>query len=68
MDSGVLMVAFFFGMVGMAMFSYGWKMGRMVPLGAGAVLMLVTYFIPNLVILLIVCCALTAVPWVLREA
>jgi hypothetical protein len=68
MDSGILMVAFFFGTVGMGMFSYGWKMGRMVPLGAGAALMLVTYFIPNMIILLIVCCALTALPWVLREA
>jgi len=68
MDTGVLILSFLFGLIGMAMFTYGWKMGRMVPLGAGAALMLVTYFIPNVIVLLIVCCALTAAPWVLREA
>ena len=67
MDSGVLMVSFLFGLVGSGMFMYGWKTGRMVPLGAGAVMMVVTYFIPNLIVLTIVCCALSAVPWVLRE-
>ena len=45
-------------------------MARTVPirLVLVAALMLVTYFIPNMVILLIVCCALTAVPWVVRES
>ena len=66
-DSGVLVVSFLFGLIGMGMFSYGWKAGRMVPLGAGVALMLVTYFIPNVIVLLIVCCALTAVPWLVRE-
>ena len=67
MDSPTLYVSFFFGLVGTAMFTYGWKTGRMVPLGAGAVMMLVTYFIPNAVLLLIVCCVLAAAPWVVRE-
>ena len=68
MDSGVMIVAFVFGLIGMAMFTYGWKTQRFVPLGAGAALMLVTYFIPNVIVLLVVCCALTAVPWVMRNA
>ena len=68
MDSSALYVSFFFGLIGMGMFTYGYKTGRMVPLGAGAVMMLVTYFIPNAVVLLIVCCALSAAPWVLRES
>jgi hypothetical protein len=67
MDSGVLMVSFLFGLIGTGMFTYGWKMGRMVPLGSGLALMVVTYFIPNVLVLTIVCCALAAVPWVLRE-
>ena len=67
MDSGVFMVSFLFGLVGTGMFTYGWKMGRMVPLGAGVAIMLVTYFIPNVIVLLIVCCALSAAPWVVRE-
>ena len=68
MDSGVMIVAFVFGLIGMAMFTYGWKAQRFVPLGAGAALMLVTYFIPNVIVLLVVCCALTAMPWVMRNA
>ena len=67
MDSGVFMVSFLFGLVGTGMFTYGWKMGRMVPLGAGVAIMLVTYFIPNIIVLLIVCCSLSAAPWVVRE-
>ena len=68
MDTGVLVVSFLFGLVGMGMFSYGFKAQRFVPMGAGAALMLVTYFIPNVVVLLIVCCAISAVPWFMRNA
>ena len=68
MDTGVLIVSFLFGLVGMGMFSYGFKTQRFVPMGAGGALMVVTYFIPNVVVLLIVCCAIAAVPWVLRDA
>jgi hypothetical protein len=67
MDTSTLMISFLFGTIGMGMFTYGYKMGRMVPLGAGVAMMLVTYLIPNVMILLIVCCVLSAAPWVLRE-
>jgi hypothetical protein len=67
MDNGVFAASFLFGLVGTGMLTYGWKTGRMVPLGAGLALMLVTYFIPNLIVLSIVCAVLMAVPWVLRE-
>jgi hypothetical protein len=68
MDSNLLMISLLFGAIGMGMFMYGKRAGRMIPLGAGAALMAVPYFIPNVVILLTVCCALTALPWFIREA
>ena len=67
MESGTMYVSLLFGLVGSGMCMYGYKMGRMVPLGAGAVMCLVTYFIPNAILLLIVCCLLSAAPWIVRE-
>jgi hypothetical protein len=66
MDTNQLLLSFVFGTVGMGMFMYGKKASRLVPLGAGLALMLVPYFIPNLIAMTVVCCLLTAVPWVLR--
>jgi hypothetical protein len=68
MDFNMLMASFAFGVIGMGMFMYGKKTSRPIPLAAGAGLMVVPYFLTNLVILLIVCCAITAVPWLFREA
>jgi hypothetical protein len=68
MDFGVLMASFAFGLVGMGMFTYGRKSRRPIPLAAGMALMTVPYFIPNLIALLAVCCALTAAPWLFRDA
>ena len=67
MDINLLLASLVFGTVGMGMFMYGKKAGRMVPLGAGAGLMIVPYFIPNLIVLLIVGGGLMAMPWVVRE-
>ena len=67
MEMSTLMVSFLFGLIGMGMFTYGYKMGRMVPLGAGAAVMLATYLVPNAAAMLIVCCALCATPWIVRE-
>lgn len=68
MDINLIMVSLLFGSVGMAMCMYGKKSGRMVPLGIGAALMIVPYFISNLIVLLLVCCGLTAVPWFTRNS
>jgi hypothetical protein len=68
MDFNSLMASFVFGMIGMGMFMYGKKAGRPLPLAAGAGLMVVPYFISHLVIMIIVCGALTAVPWLFRDA
>ena len=68
MDQNSLMASLLFGTVGMGMFMYGKRAARLVPLIAGVCLMVVPYFIPNLIALFIVCCLLMATPWVLREA
>ena len=68
MDSSSLMASLVFGMIGMGMFMYGKKAGRPIPLAAGAGLMVIPYFITHLVIMIIVCGALTAVPWLMRES
>ena len=67
MDTDLLMASMLFGMIGMGMCVYGKKAGRLVPLGVGVGLMVVPYFIPNVIAMLVVCSVLTAVPWVVRE-
>ena len=67
MDMNLVMVSLVFGMIGMGMFMYGKNTQRMVPLGAGLGLMVVPYFIPNLIALVVVCGVLLAAPWVVRE-
>ena len=66
MDSELL-VSFFFGLVGMAMFMYGRKAGRFVPLVAGGLLAVVPYFLPNWIAQLVVCSVLSAAPFVIRD-
>ena len=68
MDTTTLLISFVFGMVGMGMFMYGKKAGRPVPLAAGAVLMILPCFIPNVIALVTVCSAVTITPWFLRNA
>ena len=67
MDGYDLFVSLLFGMVGMGMFMYGRKAGRMVPLVAGGLLMVVPYFLPNLIAQTVVCSAIAAAPWVIKE-
>ena len=68
MDTGTLMASLFFGLIGMGMLMYGRKVFRPVPIVVGLILMVLPYFISNLIIMLVICSALTAVPWFLREA
>jgi len=67
MDTNLLFASLLFGLIGTGMLMYGKKAGRPVPLFAGVALMAVPYFIPNLIVLLIVCTGVTAVPWFLRN-
>jgi len=68
MDTNSLLVSFAFGTVGMGMFMYGKKAGRLVPLAAGVALMAVPYFIPNLIAMTVVCCLIAATPVLLKNA
>ncbi|HUB24875.1 MAG TPA: hypothetical protein VL992_05550 [Tepidisphaeraceae bacterium] len=66
-DLPTLLLSLIFGMIGMGMFMYGKNAGRMVPLGAGAALMVFPYFIPNIIAQVIVCLILTFTPLIVRE-
>lgn len=68
MDESHLWVSLVFGAIGAGMFLYGKKAGRMVPLGAGLGLMVVPYFIPNVLVMAAASCAMTALPWIVRES
>jgi len=68
MDTNQIMLSFFFGLVGAGMFMYGKKAGRLVPLSAGVGLIALPYFIPNVIIMLIVCSVLSVLPLFLRNA
>jgi len=67
MDENHLWVSLVFGAIGAGMFLYGKKAGRMVPLGVGVGLMILPYFISNVLLLLLVCGGLTAVPLVVKD-
>jgi hypothetical protein len=66
-DMPTLFLSLIFGMLGMGYFMYGKNAGRMVPLGAGAALMVFPYFIPNITAMVIVSLLLTATPFFVRE-
>jgi len=68
MDMTALMISMLFGTFGFGFFLYGKKTGQILILSIGMALMICPYFIPNITILLIVCIALTATPYLLRHA
>jgi hypothetical protein len=68
MDTGTLMASLFFGLIGMGMLMYGRKAFRPVPMVVGLILIVLPYFISNLIAMVAICSALTAVPWFVREA
>jgi hypothetical protein len=68
MDTTVLFTSFLLGLVGFGMFLYGKKAGRIVPLAAGVILMIIPYVVTNLIALVIVSCVLMGSPWIIREA
>jgi hypothetical protein len=68
MDESHLWVSLVFGAIGAGMFLYGKKAGRMVPLGAGLGLLIVPYFIPNVIAMTVVGLVMGALPWIVRES
>ncbi len=67
MDMTALMLSMLFGTVGMGFLMYGKKAGELMPVGIGLALMICPYFITNVILMLGVCSALTALPFVLRQ-
>lgn len=66
MDTNSLMASLVFGMIGLGMFMYGKRAGSFVPLAAGLLLMVVPYFIPNLLAMVIVSTVLVTSPLIVR--
>ena len=59
-----LMASFFFGLLGTAMFVFGKKAGRMVPLTCGVALMILPSVVPGVAAMVAVCLIVSAVPFV----
>jgi hypothetical protein len=66
MSLPVLLWGLLFSSMGMGFFLYGRKQRAVVPLVCGLVLMVYPYFIANVIVLVVVGVALTAVPYFLR--
>jgi hypothetical protein len=67
MDATSLILSMLFGTFGFGFVMYARNAGKLVPAIAGAALMFVPYFIPNVYLLVIVCLVLTALPFVFRD-
>lgn len=67
MDGNLLFLSFLFGMIGMGMLMYGKRSGQLVPLGSGLGLVVMPYFLPTLTLMLVVCAALTLLPFFLKD-
>jgi hypothetical protein len=62
MDIENLMASFLFGLLGTAMFMFGKKAGRGVPLACGLALMVLPSVIPSFAAMMIVCATVAAIP------
>ena len=67
MNAGVLLWGLLFSSIGLGFFLYGRKQRAVVPLVCGLVLMIYPYFIPNVIALVAIGAALTAVPYFFRS-
>jgi hypothetical protein len=65
MDVTSFMLSMLFGTIGMGFLMYGKKASEVTPMGVGLALMVCPYFIPNVIAMLVVCGALTVVPFVM---
>jgi hypothetical protein len=55
-------------MIGTGFIMYGKKASQMIPMGAGAALMVCPYLIPNLPAQIVVCSLLTALPFFIHSS
>jgi hypothetical protein len=66
-NAGVLLWGLLFSSIGLGFFLYGRKQRAVVPLVCGLVLMVYPYFIPNVIALVAIGLALSAVPYFFRR-
>ena len=66
-DSGYLILSIIFSGLGVFLFLFGKKSGRMPHLFAGLGLMTCPYFISNLIVMTVVCGVLAVAPFFVQE-
>ena len=67
MDTTLLFVSMVVGTVGLAMLAFGKSAGRVVPLGCGAAMLLVSYAMPGVTSMLVASAVVGAVPFVVKS-
>jgi len=65
-DSSMMLWSVLFGGIGMGYFLYGKKQKAIVPLCVGIALFVFPYFVPSLMMLLIVGCVLVMIPYFIK--
>jgi hypothetical protein len=67
MDGTSLLIGLLFGSIGFVYLSYGRKLRRMVPLGAGILMCVVPYLVSNNYAVVGICLTLMAAPLVFKQ-
>ena len=65
-DSWLLVWSMVFGSIGLGFFLYGKKQRTIVPFATGIALFIFPYFMPNLLVMLVVGTVICAIPYFIR--
>lgn len=66
MSASLLLWGVLFSSIGLGYFIYGKKQNATVPLVCGLALMIIPYFITSVMVMVLLCAALIAVPYFIR--
>ncbi|MEK7259411.1 MAG: hypothetical protein AAB211_06395 [Pseudomonadota bacterium] len=66
MSASLLLWGVLFSSIGLGYFIYGKKQSATVPLVCGIALMIIPYFITSVMVMVLLCAALVAVPYFIR--
>ena len=66
MSTSLLLWGVLFSSIGLGYFIYGKKQNSTVPLVCGIALMIIPYFITSVMVMVLLCAALIAVPYFIR--
>ena len=67
METANFVISVLAGLIGSGMLMYAKSAQRLVPMGAGLGLLIIPYFISNVILMLCVCTLLGGLPFVYRE-